>query len=174
VVLITAYGDIGSAVRGYPRARGLRRKALDNAKLIATGSPYRSSPARIVNSPACASANGRCTNISARNSSRSLGFHRHARVVRSIEKVAQTDANVLILGENGTGKGTRARAIHRHSARCGQAFTVFDMGRGRGVLVRTELFGHRRGAFTERPGRSGRPLRSQAAGVRCSSMRSAT
>ena len=71
--------------------------------------------------------------------------------------VAQTDANVLILGENGTGKELVARALHRNSPRRDEVFISVDLGSISETLFESELFGHERGAFTdakkEKPGR---------------------
>ncbi len=66
-----------------------------------------------------------------------------------IDKVAQTDANILILGENGTGKELIARAIHERSHRKDEIFVGVDMGSITESLFESELFGHKRGAFTD-------------------------
>lgn len=70
-------------------------------------------------------------------------------VLRTIEKVAPTDANVLLLGESGTGKALVAEAIHRASQRAAQAFVSVDMGSLSSSLLESELFGHKKGAFTD-------------------------
>lgn len=79
------------------------------------------------------------------------------KVFSMIEKVAPTDANVLILGENGTGKELAARALHRNSERKREVFINVDLGSISETLFESELFGHVRGAFTDakedKPGR---------------------
>jgi two-component system response regulator HydG len=74
-----------------------------------------------------------------------------------IDKVAKTEANILILGENGTGKELIARAIHQRSLRSENSFVSVDMGAITETLFESELFGHKKGAFTDaredRPGR---------------------
>jgi two-component system response regulator HydG len=70
-------------------------------------------------------------------------------IFNTIRKVAVTDANVLILGENGTGKELIARAIHKQSQRSHRDFISIDMGAITSTLFESELFGHERGAFTD-------------------------
>ena len=70
-------------------------------------------------------------------------------VFETIRKVATTDANVLILGENGTGKELVARAIHNASKRSNKSFIKVDLGSITESLFESELFGHRKGAFTD-------------------------
>ncbi len=78
-------------------------------------------------------------------------------VFNTINKVAQTDASVLIMGENGTGKEVVARALHRNSSRSDDVFVSVDLGAIPETLFESELFGHERGAFTDakkdKPGR---------------------
>lgn len=71
------------------------------------------------------------------------------RVFSLIDKVAGTDANVLILGENGTGKELIARAIHQRSLRKDNVFVTVDMGAITESLFESELFGHKKGSFTD-------------------------
>jgi DNA-binding NtrC family response regulator len=66
-----------------------------------------------------------------------------------IEKIAPTDANILILGENGTGKDLVARAIHQHSNRSSKPFIKVDLGALTESLFESELFGHKKGSFTD-------------------------
>ncbi len=70
-------------------------------------------------------------------------------VLEQVEKVAGTDANVLILGENGTGKELIAREIHRRSSRSEEVFIAVDLGSISENLFESELFGHQKGAFTD-------------------------
>jgi transcriptional regulator with GAF, ATPase, and Fis domain len=79
------------------------------------------------------------------------------RIHEMIERVAPTDADVLILGENGTGKEMVARALHRRSGRHNNVFISVDLGAITETLFESELFGHVKGAFTDarqdKPGR---------------------
>jgi DNA-binding NtrC family response regulator len=70
-------------------------------------------------------------------------------VFSTMQKVAKTDANVLILGENGTGKELVAREIHRLSSRSKEVFLTVDMGSLNATLFESELFGHVKGAYTD-------------------------
>jgi transcriptional regulator with PAS, ATPase and Fis domain len=71
------------------------------------------------------------------------------KIFQTIDRVAKTDANVLILGENGTGKELIARAIHRNSSRQHENFVSVDLGSITETLFESELFGHKKGAFTD-------------------------
>jgi DNA-binding NtrC family response regulator len=71
------------------------------------------------------------------------------RLLETLRRAAPTDANVLILGENGTGKELAAREIHRLSHRAQEVFLRVDLGSLSPQLFESELFGHRRGAFTD-------------------------
>lgn len=86
-------------------------------------------------------------------------------ILKTIKKVAQTDANVLIMGENGTGKDLVAQELHRHSARKNKQFISVDLGALSENLFDSELFGHVKGAFTDaKTDRTGR-FREASAGT---------
>jgi len=70
-------------------------------------------------------------------------------ILSTVNKVAPTDVNVLILGENGTGKEVMARNIHQHSSRKNEIFVSVDIGAVHENLFESELFGHKKGAFTD-------------------------
>lgn len=70
-------------------------------------------------------------------------------VFTKLQKVAPTDANILVLGENGTGKDLMAKALHENSLRANNPFVKVDMGSLTESLFESELFGHKRGAFTD-------------------------
>jgi DNA-binding NtrC family response regulator len=151
VVLITAYGDVGLAVRAIKEgASDFVLKPWQNEKLLATVS---------------AALNLRSSRFEAeslRRRQQQLSadldhpFHDFIgtspamqKVYQTITKVADTDANVLIIGENGTGKELVARALHRHSSRSGEIFLAVDMGGISETLFESELFGHVKGSFTD-------------------------
>ncbi len=159
VVLITAYGDVDMAVRAIKEgATDFILKPWQNQKLLATLSAalrLRRSRREVEN------LRSRQRQLSA---DLDQPFHEFVgaspameTVFDTIQKVAATDANVLILGENGTGKELVARALHRHSSRESEVFISVDMGSISETLFENELFGHVKGAFTDargdRPGR---------------------
>jgi two-component system, NtrC family, response regulator HydG len=159
VIMITAFGDVEMAVRALKEgATDFILKPWQNEKLIATIS----------------------TAIKLKQSYNEVDKLRKAKqmleeqisqpfrdiigqsaaikeVFALIDKVAKTDANVLILGENGTGKELVARAIHQKSLRADNSFVAVDMGAITETLFESELFGHKKGSFTDaredRPGR---------------------
>jgi DNA-binding NtrC family response regulator len=159
VVLITAYGDVQMAVRAIKAgATDFVLKPWENEKLLATlYSSMRLRETRdqvetlkIKNQEINQSINEKYKDIIGQ----SMAMQR---IFQTIDRVAQTDANVLILGENGTGKELIARAIHAHSARRAESFVSVDLGSITETLFESELFGHKKGAFTDakedRPGR---------------------
>ncbi len=159
VVLITAYGDVQTAVRAIKAgATDFVLKPWENEKLLATlyssmrlrESRDEIESLRYKNREINQSQNERYSEI--------IGQSRAMqKIFQTIDRVAKTDANVLILGENGTGKEVIARAIHRHSARRDETFATVDLGSITETLFESELFGYRKGAFTDakedRPGR---------------------
>lgn len=78
-------------------------------------------------------------------------------VFDTVDKLRDTDANILILGENGTGKDVIARLLYRNSPRCGRPFVTIDLGSIPEQLFESELFGYEKGAFTDaRKAKAGR------------------
>lgn len=141
VVLFTAYADIALAVEGMKRgAFDFIVKPWDNEKLIATlKSAYDATPKGT--KPAVKSVND---NDMYWGNSQVMGEIRH-----SMERIAPTDATVLITGENGTGKDVLAREIHAASSRRHQPMVCVDAGAITETLFESELFGHVKGAFTD-------------------------
>jgi two-component system, NtrC family, response regulator HydG len=151
VILVTAYGDIETAIRVIKAgAVDFVLKPWQNEKLLATLSSamqLRRSRAKV-----------RQLEASQRTLSEAMDTPFHdmigaspamQHVFHTIGKVAGTDANLLILGENGTGKELVARAVHRGSPRAEAVFIGVDMGAVPETLFESELFGHVRGAFTD-------------------------
>ena len=144
VVLFTAYADIQLAVTGIKEgAADFIVKPFDNEKMIGT-----LLEARDKNKAAdkAAGKNGG-------KDSKSAMYWGDSDVMNNlrniVEKVAATDANILITGENGTGKEVLANEIHRLSTRCGKKMLPVDMGAITETLFESELFGHVKGAFTD-------------------------
>ena len=144
VVLFTAYADIQLAVTGIKEgAADFIVKPFDNEKMIST-----LLEARDKNKTAD-KAMGKHSGKAAQSvmywgDSEAMTNLRHV-----VEKVAATDANILITGENGTGKEVLANEIHRLSTRCGKKMLPVDMGAISETLFESELFGHVKGAFTD-------------------------
>jgi two-component system, NtrC family, response regulator HydG len=159
VVLMTAYGGVNEAVHAMREgAADFVVKPWDNAKLIATVSAVAQLSRADREVKQLRGRQRTLSDLDARSADRIVGEAGGMRqVVLDIEKVARTDANVLITGENGTGKELVARAIHRHSLRNEQPFVGVDLGAITETLFESELFGHRKGAFTDaREDRAGR------------------
>ena len=151
VIMITAFGDINLAVTALKRgAFDFILKPWQNEKLLATISAAASlhdSRLEIAN------LRSRQEQLSADMNQPFNEFIGSSpamqKVYDTILKVAKTDANVLILGENGTGKELVARALHRNSPRNREVFISVDMGAISESLFESELFGHVKGAFTD-------------------------
>ncbi len=158
-VFITAYGDAEKAVKAIKAgATDFILKPWQNEKLLATIS------ASIKLHKSRMEAKGLRSRQQEISAVLDKPFHEFIgdsdgmqHVFKSINKVAGTDANVLILGENGTGKELVARALHRNSVRKEEVFINVDLGSITETLFESELFGHEKGAFTDaiksKPGR---------------------
>jgi DNA-binding NtrC family response regulator len=159
VVLITAFGGVDTAVQAVKAgATDFVMKPWQNEKLVATikaAVELRASRREVDG------LRQRQRQLSA-DIDRSFGqlvgsSLSMKRVYSMIEKVAATDASVLVLGENGTGKELVAREIHRRSRRSDEVFVTVDLGSIPDTLFESELFGHVKGAFTDaRSNRIGR------------------
>jgi DNA-binding NtrC family response regulator len=151
VILITAFGDVDLAVKAIKEgATDFILKPWQNEKLLATLSSalnLRRSRLEI----ACLKSQQKQL-----IADMDQPFHEFIgvsssmqKVFDTIQKVSKTDANVLILGDNGTGKELVARALHRNSSRSEKVFISVDMGAITETLFESELFGHEKGAFTD-------------------------
>ena len=150
VVMITAHGDVDLAVEAMKNgAADFVTKPWENERLLATlmaalnlrRSRLEAAELRQRNSGLAAATLSESGMI---GTSPAM-----LRVFGAIRRTAPTDANVLILGENGTGKELAAREIHRLSSRAGEVFLRVDIGALSPQLFESELFGHRRGSFTD-------------------------
>jgi two-component system response regulator HydG len=151
VVLMTAYGEVALAVRAIKEgAFDFVLKPWTNEKLLAT----------INNALELAREKQKVAKLQSSNKqwedsvalkeedlqSRSASMNA---VLQTLQKVARTDANILLLGENGTGKSALALSIHRMSARKNESFVTVDLGAISPNLFESELFGHKKGSFTD-------------------------
>lgn len=143
VILVTAYGDIDLAVRSLKEgADDFIVKPWNNEKLLATFRDVlkKKSPSAHTSHESQTDLIG--NELLGNSDSMQDIFHK-------IRKIGPTDANILILGENGTGKDLIARAIHGYSLRADKPFVKVDVGALTSTLFESELFGHRKGAFTD-------------------------
>jgi DNA-binding NtrC family response regulator len=150
VVMITAHGSVNTAVDAMKRgATDFIAKPWQNEKVVATVSA------------ACKLRRSRAETETLRQTNQALireatsvgrkiiGESSQIKdVLNVVARAAPTDANVLILGENGSGKELIAREVHRQSRRAAQVFLSIDMGSISESLFESELFGHRKGSFT--------------------------
>ena len=145
VVMITAYGDIDLAVRSLKEgAADFVVKPWHNEKLIGT---IKDALKRKENNK---SASIMITSGDSVIGSELIGDSEAMRdIFYKVEKIAPTDANILILGENGTGKDLIAKAIQQKSLRTDKPFIKVDVGALTETLFESELFGHKKGAFTD-------------------------
>lgn len=151
VVMITAYADVNLAVRAIKEgATDFVVKPWDNNKLITTLQA------------ACKLRKSKLENKKLRDRQKQLnkGIIKSygpligkspvmENVLQLINKVAKTDANVLVIGENGTGKELIVKEIHNISPRADEAFVSIDIGTIAETLFESEMFGHIKGAFTD-------------------------
>jgi two-component system response regulator HydG len=150
VIMITAYGDIDLAVRSLKEgANDFVVKPWHNEKLIETVTDLLEKK-----------DGGKSTKPSGKSKGSTLilgDSEAMDDIFHKVNKIAPTDANILILGENGTGKDLMAKAIHERSLRADKPFVKVDVGALTDTLFESELFGHKKGAFTDaredRPGR---------------------
>lgn len=150
VVMLTAYGDVELAVKALKNgAADFLLKPWDNKGLVL----------KIKEAFLSKKKPGRHPSGEKRNQPEMLTGNSQAmvRLMKVVGKVAHTDTNILITGENGTGKEMLAREIHRLSSRNACPMLSIDMGAISESLFESELFGHERGAFTDayesRPGK---------------------
>ncbi len=159
VIMITAFGDVEMAVRALKEgATDFILKPWQNEKLVATISTAIKLKKSYNEVDKLRKAKQMLEEQISQPFRDIIGQSASLKEVFSlIDKVAKTDANVLILGENGTGKELVARAIHQNSLRKDNSFVAVDMGAITETLFESELFGHKKGAFTDaredRPGR---------------------
>jgi DNA-binding NtrC family response regulator len=159
VILITAFGDVDMAVKAVKAgAIDFVLKPWQNEKLLATiSSALNLRYSRLEVDKLRSQQKQLSEDIDQRYHDMIGVSPVMQHVFATIDKVASTDADVLILGENGTGKELVARALHRQSRRANEVFISVDMGAIAETLFESELFGHMRGAFTDakedRPGR---------------------
>jgi len=159
IILITAFGDVEQAIRAIREgASDFVLKSWDREKILST---------------ILGAYQLRCSKLEIRNlKSKQQHLIDHSNLdydfckgknqlmqdlLRTVEKVAPTDANILILGENGTGKEVLAREIHAKSMRSREIFVSIDVGSIAENVFESELFGHMKGSFTDavedKPGR---------------------
>ncbi len=159
VVFITAYGDAEKAVTAMKSgATDFVLKPWQNEKLLATVSAsIKLRRSRLETDSLRNRQKEMCAMLDQPFQDFIGESEAMKQVFTTIKKVAKTDANILILGENGTGKELVARALYRNSLRKDEVFINVDLGSITETLFESELFGHEKGAFTdakkEKPGR---------------------
>lgn len=151
VILITAFGDVEMAVRALKEgATDFVLKPWQNEKLIATLSTAVKLKKSYKEVDKLKKAKKQLEEDINQPFKDIIGESEAIKsVFKVIDKVAATDANILILGENGTGKELIARAIHQRSNRKDDVFVNVDMGAITETLFESELFGHKKGSFTD-------------------------
>lgn len=159
IIIITAYGELSLAVEA------MKRGAID---FVTKPWEYEKIQVSVSNALRLARSEkevirletkqqGLKQNLVAKSDSVIAESAEMGQVLKMAEKVSRTDANVLLLGENGTGKGLMAKLIHEMSPRAKEVFMSVDLGSITESLFESELFGHKKGAFTDaREDRMGR------------------
>src|SRR5215510_5692857 len=144
VIMITAYGDIDLAVRSLKEgAADFVVKPWHNEKLITIiKDALKRKESKTSLTPGLRSDSIIGKELIGESEVMQEIFYK-------VEKIAPTDANILILGENGTGKDLVAKAIHQHSLRAEKPYVKVDVGALTESLFESELFGHKKGAFTD-------------------------
>ncbi len=163
VVMITAHGSVDMAVEAINKgATDFIAKPWQNEKVIATLSAGVKLRRSRFEAESLKKTNKTLVSAASAAKQPMLGTSKAMANVRSlIERTAPTDANVLVLGENGTGKELVARELHRQSNRAGNIFMAVDLTAVTETLFESELFGHKKGSFTD--AREDRVGRLQAA-----------
>jgi DNA-binding NtrC family response regulator len=151
VVMITAYGDVELAVKSVKcGATDFILKPWDNEKLVATLKSAVQLNLSRIEVRVLKEKEGILKEEMNRGQKQIIGSSPNLlKIMEVVRKVAVTDSNVLITGENGTGKELVAREIHRLSGRSGEVFVTVDMGAITESLFESELFGHMKGSFTD-------------------------
>ncbi|MFV3077738.1 sigma-54-dependent transcriptional regulator [Niveispirillum fermenti] len=152
VVLITAYGDVGTAVEAMKQgAADFVLKPWQNERLLATLSSALKLTASRREAEQANATTKELASATLDGTPNAIigGAPAMARIFALLDRAAPTEANVLILGENGTGKEVIAREIHRRSRRRDRVFVSVDLGSVSESLFESELFGHKKGAFTD-------------------------
>jgi DNA-binding NtrC family response regulator len=151
VVMITAHGSLNAAVEAMKLgAADYVVKPWDNQRLLATISAALQLRQSRNEASRLRQSNRVLSKVAGQQKQTIIGKSPSMKNLLSlVERAAPTDANVLILGENGTGKELIAREIHRLSERNEQVFIPVDLGAISETLFESELFGYKKGAFTD-------------------------
>ncbi|WP_417589503.1 sigma-54-dependent transcriptional regulator [Owenweeksia hongkongensis] len=151
VILMTAYGEVEIAVQAIKSgAYDFVLKPWTNEKLLSTiGTALKFSRERKKVEQLEQTKTTLEDSIAIKNEDFITKSPAMQNLMRTLEKVAATDANILLLGENGTGKSVLALAAHRMSGRNKNSFITVDLGAISHSLFESELFGHKKGAFTD-------------------------
>ena len=151
VVMITAYSDVDLTVRAIKEgATDFVVKPWDNNKLIATlQSALKLRQMKLENKKLRDKQKNLNRGITNQNNPLIGKSQAMENVMQVMKKVAKTDANILVIGENGTGKELIVREIHNLSRRADEAFVGIDIGSITETLFESEMFGHVKGAFTD-------------------------